>query len=183
MKNLTCLLTILLIAHLLPSQNTFAVQQKPTKPGHVKSKVARNTFKDSVSLVNIVTFDKSPYSVTNNKPNYANVIKFTLSITNGSKAAIPDPVSFKGAKYVKLYINGHLNNPKMLYDDSRDAGDGDNLITPGASQVFHCDWLTSKYASIQKKYGKKYIVQWSYLNIMSKKVAVDMTKRTATLVK
>jgi hypothetical protein len=158
---------------------TFDASAQKTSASKTKKASKSKTVKDSIFLNNIVTFDKSAFSITNKAPNYANVVKFTLKITNGSKGSIPDPIAYKGAKYVKFYINGRLANPKTLFDESEDTADTDNVIRPDSTQTFYCDWLSSKNAGFQKKYGKKFTIQWSYLNILSKKVAVDMTKRTS----
>jgi hypothetical protein len=181
MKNITCCILFITLFIVTATQYSFA--QKPKNSVHKKHITTKPTIKDSIALSNIVTFDKSPYTVVKNKPKYVNIVKFALRITNNSKSAgIPDPESKNYSKYVMFYINGQLNNPKVLYDDVHDADDEDNFIDAGTSQTFYCDWLSTTLASIQKKYGTKYIVQWSYLNIMSKKVAVDAVKKTARII-
>lgn len=177
MKTPIHILSILLITFTCVCLTADVWAQK-VSASKTRSTSKSKTVKDSIFLNNIVTFDRNAFSVTNKTPNYVSVVKFTLKITNGSKGSIPDPIAYKGTKYVKFYINGRLAKPKTLFDESENAADTDKVIRPDSTQTFYCDWLSSKNAGFQKKYGKKFTIQWSYLNILSKKVAVDMAKRT-----
>ncbi len=134
------------------------------------------SYKDSIRLETMVNFDKDAIAYKDNKTTYADVVKFTLKITNGSTVAVPDPIAYKGSKFVKMFINGHLTIPKALFDESETAADTDKVIKTGESQTFYCDWLRSNRSALLRKYGKKFFVQFAYLNKLSPKVYVDLTK-------
>jgi len=134
------------------------------------------SYKDSIKLETMVDFDKDAIAYKDKKTTYADVVKFTLKITNGSTVAVPDPIAYKGSKFVKMYVNGHLTIPKALFDESETAADTDKVIKTGQSQTFYCDWLRSNRSGLLRKYGKKFFVQFAYLNKLSPKVYVDLTK-------
>jgi len=157
-------------------------QSKPLKPHQLKTvTIARSgkTYKDSILLEASAGLDKQVVDFKNNKTTYAEVVKFMLKITNQSKVAVPDPIAYKGSKFVKLYINGHLNTPKALFDESEDTSDTDKVIETGQSQTFYCDWLKSNRTQLIRKFGKKFSIQFAYLNKRSPKVWVDVRKLNA----
>ena len=138
-----------------------------------------HSVKDSIRLNTVVLFTKEPVAVKNEKTTYVDVVKFNLQITNGSLAAIPDPMAYHGAQYIRFYINGKLHTPKVLYREEDEVyKQKSKFIASGASQTFYCDWLRSSRASLQKQYGNRFVVQWSYVNIRSKKVTVNLVNNT-----
>jgi hypothetical protein len=173
MKTLQAFKYILLligICALAPVNNIYA-QKK-----HTHKKTAKHTYKDSIGLRTIVSLDSEVVAYKNKKATYAQIVKFTVKITNGSHTVIPDPVKYKGEKFVKMFINGQPHTPKTLFDDKEDITDKDNIIAPGQSQTFYCDWLTSSRSSLLKKYGAKFTVQFSYIHIRSHLYHVDLNK-------
>ncbi len=149
---------------------------------HKLKKVTRKaplTYKDSIILDASASLDKDVIAFKDNKTTYAEVVRFTLTITNNSDVDVPDPIAYKGSKFVKLYINGHLKTPKALFDESEDPADTDKLIQTGESQTFYCDWLKSNRTQLIRKYGKKFTIQFAYLNKRSPKVLVDVNKLKA----
>lgn len=180
MKRLQYLCYILLTTGLFitTSVNYTSAQSK----SHKHKKVTRKTslaYKDSIKLEATANLDKVVVDFKNNKTTYAEVVKFTLTITNNSTVAVPDPIAYKGSKFVKLYINGRLKTPKALFDESEGVSDTDKVIATGQSQTFYCDWLKSNRTQLFHKYGKKFTIQFAYLNKLSPKVLVDVNKLKA----
>ncbi|OCX52680.1 hypothetical protein BEL04_14635 [Mucilaginibacter sp. PPCGB 2223] len=159
--------------------NNTSAQSKPHKLKRVTVTHKAGTYKDSIQLNASANLDKEIIDFKDNKTTYAEVVKFTLTITNNSKVSVPDPIAYKGSKFVKLYINGHLNMPKALFDESEDVTDTDKVIETGQSQTFYCDWLKSNRTQLIRKYGKKFAIQFTYLNKRSAKVWVDVSKLKA----
>jgi len=136
-------------------------------------------YKDSIKLEAAANLDKEVVDFKNKKTTYAEVVKFTLTITNNSSVAVPDPIAYKGAKFVKLYINGKLKTPKALFDESEGVSVTDKLIAKGQSQTFYCDWLKSNRSQLFHRYGKKFTIQFAYLNKRSPKLTVEVNKLKA----
>jgi len=181
MKRLQYLYYILLTASLfvVASINYTHAQSKSHKLKRVTvTSKTRLGYKDSIKLDAAANLDKEVVDFKNNKTTYAEVVKFTLTITNNSTVAVPDPIAYKGSKFVKLYINGKLKTPKALFDESEDVSDTDKVIETGQSQTFYCDWLKSNRTQLIRKYGKKFTIQFAYLNKRSPKVLVDVNKLT-----
>jgi hypothetical protein len=170
------LLTIGLITAI--SVNYTNAQSKSHKLKKLTHK-AKLTYKDSIILDASANLDKQAIDFKDNKTTYAEVVKFTLTITNNSNVKVPDPIAYKGSKFVKLYINGQLKTPKALFDESEDVSDTDKVIETGQSQTFYCDWLKSNRTQLIRKYGKKFTIQFAYLNKRSPKVLVDVSKLKA----
>lgn len=151
-----------------------------SKHRHTKHKAVRKlTYKDSIMLEAGANVDSTVIDFKNKKTTYTEVVKFTLKITNNSKVAVPDPIAYKGSKFVKLYINGHLQMPKALFDESEDVSDTDKMITTGQSQTFYCDWLKSNRTQLVRKFGKRFTIQFAYLNKRSPKVTVNVNRLKA----
>lgn len=148
-----------------------------SKHRHTKSKARpKSTYKDSIKLEASADIDSTIIAFKNKKTTYAEVVKFTLKITNGSSVAVPDPIAYKGSKFVKLYINGKLKMPKALFDESEDLHDTYRVIASGHSQTFYCDWLKSNRTQLMRQFGKKFTIQFAYLNKRSAKVLVNVNK-------
>jgi hypothetical protein len=184
MKRLQYFYYILLTAGLFTaiSVNYTNAQSKPHKLRRVTiTHKVKHTYKDSIRLEANANLDKVPVAVDvkKNKTTYAEVVKFTLTITNNSTVAVPDPIAYKGSKFVKLYINGKLKTPKALFDESEGVNDTDKVIATGQSQTFYCDWLKSNRTQLFRKYGKRFSIQFAYLNKRSPKVWVDVNKLKA----
>ncbi len=173
LHNLSCFLLLIILSCTIAHNSYAQTSHKHKKAVGAAKKL---TYKDSIKLETMVSLDTEAVAYKNNKTTYAEVVKFTLKIANNCGAGIPDPVAYKGAKYVKLYINGHLHNPKALFDETEDITDKDKVIMPGQSQTFYCDWLKSSRSILQRKYGKKFTIQFAYINIRSPKVLVELSK-------
>jgi len=173
LKYFNCTLLIIGLYTIFSVNNTFA-QGKPKHLKRVHKIVHSLNYKDSITLQPGAELADVPIAYKNNKTTYAKVVKFTLKITNGCAGAIPDPIAYKGSKFVKLYVNGKLNNPKVLFDETEDATDTDKLILTGQSQTFYCDWLLSTKSKLQRKFGKRFYIQFSYIKKRSPKVWVNL---------
>jgi len=175
-----CYILLTLGLFMATSVNYTNAQSKSHKHKKVTHKTSL-AYKDSIKLETSADLDKVAVAVDvkNNKTTYAEVVKFTLTITNNSTVAVPDPIAYKGSKFVKLYINGKLKTPKALFDDSEDVSDTDKVIATGQSQTFYCDWLKSNRTQLFRKYGKKFTIQFAYLNKRSPKLTVEISKLKA----
>ncbi|WP_448702754.1 hypothetical protein ACFGVR_10410 [Mucilaginibacter sp. AW1-3] len=165
-----CILTTVNYSHAQSKSHTHKKAATHKKP---------LTYKDSIVLEASANLDKAVVDFKDNKTTYAEVVKFTLKITNNSDVDVPDPGAYKGSKFVKLYINGKLKTPKALFDESEEPADTDKLIQTGESQTFYCDWLRSNRTQLIRQYGKKFTIQFAYLNKRSPKVWVNVNKLQA----
>jgi hypothetical protein len=175
LRNIRYFTLLIWLCCITAANYSYAQTSHKHKTVHAKKK-AKLTYKDSIKLETTVNLDNEAVAYKNKKATYAEVVKFTLKITNNCSAGVPDPVGYKGAKYVKLYINGHLNNPKALFDETENITDKSKVILPGQSQTFYCDWLKSSRSILQRKYGKKFTIQFVYINIRSARVIVELSK-------
>lgn len=175
-----CYILLTFGLYIAASLNYTYAQGKPQQLKKVTiTHKARTAYKDSIALVANAGLDKVIVAFKDNKATYAEVVKFSLTITNHSKVAVPDPIAYKGSKFVKLYINGKLRMPKALFDESEDATDTDKIIATGQSQTFYCDWLKSNRTQLFRKYGKRFSIQFAYLNKRSPMLWVDISKLKA----
>lgn len=130
--------------------------------------------KDSVLIENKVEFFiyDGPYGQKQNVKEPA--IRFILTIKNLGTKPIPDIDVTNRSKYVNLYINDSISNPVSMYNGTEEKGP--HLLKKNESDSYTW-WLFEKDA-----YSKSYTVQWQYQELLSKKVKVNMIKKTTTRV-
>jgi hypothetical protein len=131
--------------------------------------------KDSVfvdSKVEFFIYD-GPYGDKKNIKEPA--IKFILTVKNTGINPIPNLGVTNRSKYVNLYINDSLNNPVSLYNGSEVMG---NYWIKNNESDTYIWWVFENEA-----YGNVFIVQWQYMNLFSKKIKINVTKKTIEFVK
>lgn len=133
---------------------------------NTKNKVS----KDSVivdSKVEFFIYD-GPYGEKENIKVPA--IKFILTVKNKGTNPIPDLGVTNRSEYVNLFINDSLNNPVSMYNGTEAIGT--HLIKKNGSDTY--TWWVFE----NEGYGKIFTVKWQYMNLFSKKIKVNVTKKT-----
>ncbi len=130
---------------------------------------------DSVTIESKVEFFiyNGPYGDKKNIKEPA--IKFILSVKNFGTNPIPNLGATNRSQYVNLYINDSLNNPVSLYNGVEVMGD--HLLKKGDSDTYIW-WVFESEA-----YSNIFTVQWKYLELFSRKLKINMTKKTIVPVK
>jgi len=130
---------------------------------------------DSVSAENKVEFYMydGPYGQKENIKEPA--IRFILTVKNKGVKPIPDLGVTSRSEYVNLIINDSIDNPVSMYNGTEAIGE--HLIKKNGSDSYTW-WIFEKDA-----YAKVFTVQWQYMNLYTKKIKVDVTKKSVQTVK
>jgi hypothetical protein len=97
-------------------------------------------------------------------------IKFILTLKNKGINPIPDLGVTNRSKYVNLFINDSLNNHVSMYNGTEAIGD--HQIKKDESDTY--TWWVFE----NEGYGKIFTVKWQYMNLFSKKMKVNVVKKS-----
>lgn len=104
-------------------------------------------------------------------------VRFRITVINNSDQEIPNLNLDNRSRLVKFYINQEEANPESLTkgvtlkDDSGELGIGE-------SAIFEHAWLLNDSKGLIDKYGYQFTVMWTYNNIKSKVLHVDLIEKS-----
>lgn len=103
-------------------------------------------------------------------------VVFTVRVTNNTKSAVPDIDVSNRSKYLNFFVNGENSNPISMYNGV-ESSEEDHLIHPGESDTYQWMWLFKEEWELEKSYGLKPIVHWTYKDIKSNSIQIDLKEK------
>ncbi len=126
-----------------------------------------------IEVKNAATFKSYlEYGATDSVP----AVYFTVTVTNNTDKAIPDIDVSNRSLHLNFFVNGDNRNPISMYNGLESTQE-DHLIHPGESDTYQWMWLFKDEWKLEESYGETPIVHWTYQNIESNKIQIDIKRQ------